>query len=74
MDVCFVTSRSKTMKSLRWQASGVGLMVRGQRKGRRARLTQRGEAEFRRKPRLSDKTAERVALGLLGPAPRVAVG
>ena len=26
------------------------------------------------KPRLSDKTVERVALGLLSPAPRVAVG
>ena len=38
--------------------------------GRRTRLTQRREALFRRKPRLSDKTAERVALGLLSPAPR----
>ena len=40
-------------------------MVRGQRKGRRTKLTQRGEAVFRRKPRLSDTTAERVAMALL---------
>ena len=43
-------------------------------KGRRTRLTQRGEAVFRRKSQLSDKTAERVALGLLVWILRVAVG
>ena len=44
------------------------------KKGRRTRLTQPGEAVFRRKSRLSDKTAERVALGLLVWILRVAVG
>ena len=45
-------------------------MVWGQRKSRQPGLTQRGEAVFYRKPRLSDKIAEGVTLGLLGPVPR----
>lgn len=49
-------------------------MVRGRRKTvkrrvKRRKTRQRGGAVFRRKPRLVDKIAEGVAMGLSGPAP-----
>ena len=65
----FVSLRQGRRQWNEWGGRVVG-MKRGQRQGRRARLPQRGESVFRRKLRLSDKTAERVALGLLSPAPR----
>jgi len=39
------------------------------RKRKRVRRQQKGGARFRRKPRLVDKIAEGVAMGLSGPSP-----
>ena len=44
----------------------------GRKKSSPKRRRQRGEATFRRKPRLVVKIAEGVALGLSGPAPNFA--